>query len=184
MPCGREIRLRRVKSLRRWGFISFHLMRSGKYHNLQSELFHRERSERFHFLLRLNALNIGRGSCQGSEHRAACGRWSGALSRKKQRALRAPQASKATMFLTERVVGSSPTGGARKKHLQMQVLFQLSAPSVHEKNEGASLMKCGQTAWKLKARFTSCEYSERFMTTKLSLCVCRTNTSFIEISLY
>ena len=41
--------------------------------------------------------------------------------------------SKATMFLTERVVGSSPTGGARKKHLQMQVLFQLSAPSVHEK---------------------------------------------------
>ena len=69
----------------------------------------------------------------GSEHRAACGRWSGALSRKKQGALRAPQASKATMFLTEKVVGSSPTGGARKKHLQMQVLFQLSAPSVHEK---------------------------------------------------
>ena len=114
MPCGREILLRRVKSLRRWGFISFHLMRSGKYHNLQSKLFHRERSERFHFLLRLNALNIGRGSCQGSEHRAACGRWSGALSRKKQRALRAPQASKATMFLTDRVVGSSPTGGAKK----------------------------------------------------------------------
>ena len=48
------------------------------------------------------------------------------------------------MFLTDRVVGSSPTGGARKKHLQMQVLFQLSAPSVHEKNEGASLMKCGK----------------------------------------
>ena len=94
MPCGREIRLRRVKSLRRWGFISFHLMRSGKYHNLQSKLFHREQSERFHLLLRLNALNIGRGACQGSEHRAACGRWSGAPSRKKQRALRsAPQSS-------------------------------------------------------------------------------------------
>ena len=88
MPCGREIRLRRVKSLRRWGFISFHLMWSGKYHNLQSKLFHREQSERFHFLLRLNALNIGREACQGSEHRAACGRWSGALSRKKQRAVR------------------------------------------------------------------------------------------------
>ena len=119
MPCGREILLRRVKSLRRWGFISFHLMRSGKYHNLQSKLFHRERSERFHFLLRLNALNIGRGSCQGSEHRAACGRWSGALSRKKQRALRAPQASKATMFLTDRVVGSSPTGGAISEALSL-----------------------------------------------------------------
>ena len=88
MPCGREIRLRRVKSLRRWGFISFHLMRSIKYHNLQSKLFHRERSERFHFLFGQDALNIGRGACQGSEHRATCGRWSGALSRKKQRALR------------------------------------------------------------------------------------------------
>ena len=96
MPCGREIRLRRVKSLRRWGFISFHLMRSGKYHNLQSKLFHRERSERFHFLFGQNALNIGRGACQGSEHRAACGRWSGAPSRKKRRALRsAPQSSAA-----------------------------------------------------------------------------------------
>ena len=94
MPCGREIRLRRVKSLRRWGFISFHLMRSGKYHNLQSKLFHRERSERFHFLFGQNALNIGRGACQGEPHRAACGRWSGALSRKKQRALRsAPPSS-------------------------------------------------------------------------------------------
>jgi len=52
------------------GFISFHLMRSGKYHNLQSKLFHREQSERFHFLLRLNALNIGRGACQGvQKHR-------------------------------------------------------------------------------------------------------------------
>ena len=149
MPCGREIRLRRVKSLRRWGFISFHLMRSGKYHNLQSKLFHRERSERFRFLLRLNALNIGRGACRGSEHRAACGRWSGAMSRKKQRALRrAPRPRwlhitrfrlwrklihyaprplppkcehfgippcKATMFLTVRIVGSSPTWGKNKK---------------------------------------------------------------------
>ena len=65
MPCGREIRLRRAKSLRRWGFISFHLMRSGKYHNLQSKLFHRELSERFHFLLRFKTLNIGRGACRG-----------------------------------------------------------------------------------------------------------------------
>ena len=47
-----------------------HLMRSVKFHNLQSKLFHRERSERFHFLLRLNALNIGRGACQGvQKHR-------------------------------------------------------------------------------------------------------------------
>ena len=49
------------------------------------------------------------------------------------------------------------------------------------KNEVASLMKCGQTAWKLKARFSSCEY---FMTTKLSLCVCGANISFIKKSLY
>ena len=35
--------------------------------------------------------------------------------------------------VNRRVVGSSPTGGARKKHLHLQVLFQLSAPSVHEK---------------------------------------------------
>ena len=38
-----------------------------------------------------------------------------------------------TTTVNRRVVGSSPTGGARKKHLQMQVLFQLSAPSVYEK---------------------------------------------------
>ena len=45
-------------------------MRSGKYHNLQSKLFHGEQSERFHFLLRLNALNIGRGACRGvQKHR-------------------------------------------------------------------------------------------------------------------
>ena len=47
------------------------------------------------------------------------------------------------------------------------------------KNEVASLMKCGQTAWKLKARFTSCEHSEHFITTKLSLHVCGANTSFV-----
>ena len=85
----------------------------------------------------------------GSEHRAACGRWSGAMSRKKQRALRrAPRPRwlhitrfrlwrklihyaprplppkcehfgippcKATMFLTVRIVGSSPTWGKNKK---------------------------------------------------------------------
>ena len=49
------------------------------------------------------------------------------------------------------------------------------------KNEVATLMKCGKPHEKLVVRFTSCEH---FMTTKLSLCVCRTNTSFIEISLY
>ena len=38
-----------------------------------------------------------------------------------------------TTTVNRRVVGSSPTGGARKKHLHLQVLFQLSAPSVHEK---------------------------------------------------
>ena len=38
-----------------------------------------------------------------------------------------------TNTVNRRVVGSSPTGGARKKHLHLQVLFQLSAPSVHEK---------------------------------------------------
>ena len=33
------------------GFISFHLMRSIKYHNLQSKLFHRELSERFRLII-------------------------------------------------------------------------------------------------------------------------------------
>ena len=36
---------------------------------------------------------------------------------------------------------------------------------------------------KIKARFTSCEHSERFMTTKLSLYVCNANTSWIEIAI-
>lgn len=38
-----------------------------------------------------------------------------------------------TTTVNRMAVGSSPTGGARKKHLHLQVLFQLSAPSVHEK---------------------------------------------------
>ena len=43
------------------------------------------------------------------------------------------------------------------------------------KNEVASLMKCGQTAWKAKCA--------HFMTTKLSLYVCNANTSWIEIAI-
>ena len=86
------------------------------------------------------------------------------------------------MFLTERVVGSSPTGGARKKHLHLQVLFQLSAPSVHEKwSRFANEVRSNRM--KIKARFTSCEHSEHFMTTKLSLYVCNANTSWIEIAI-
>ena len=50
------------------------------------------------------------------------------------------------------------------------------------KNEGASLMKCGKPHEKQSVR-TSCEHSEHFMTTKLSLYVCNANTSWIEIAI-
>lgn len=47
------------------------------------------------------------------------------------------------------------------------------------KNEVASLMKCDKPHEKQSVR-TSCEHSEHFMTTKLSLHVCGANTSFIK----
>ena len=50
------------------------------------------------------------------------------------------------------------------------------------KNEGASLMKCDKPHEKQSVR-TSCEHSEHFMTTKLSLYVCNANTSWIEIAI-
>ena len=47
------------------GFISFHLMRSIKFHNLQSKLFHRERQRAISLLFRLSVLNQKRGACRG-----------------------------------------------------------------------------------------------------------------------
>ena len=54
------------------GFISFHLMRSIKFHNLQSKLFHRERQRAISLLFRLSVLNQKRGACRGEP---PCRRW-------------------------------------------------------------------------------------------------------------
>ena len=62
------------------------------------------------------------------------------------------------MTVNHDVAGSSPAGGARKKHLQKQVLFSVKRTLRYMKNEAAF----GYEAWlrhteKISLRFASCE---------------------------
>ena len=91
------------------------------------------------------------------------------------------------MTVNHDVAGSSPAGGARKKHLRKQVLFSM------KRTYGAWKMKQGFALWsvasphgKVSVRFASCEHRERIVATKLPLhiaarrCFIKTQNSLIS----
>ena len=96
----------------------------------------------------------------GSEHRAACGRWSGAPSRKKQRALRRAPRPRwlhiARFRLWRKLIHYAPRPLPKMRAfwgapLQGDYVSDRQGRWFHYtfgawKNEVASLMKCGQTA--------------------------------------
>ena len=199
MPCGREIRLRRVKSLRRWGiyFISLDAKRqiSQFAEQIISPWAKRTISlfiwiKRFEYWAR-SVSRFGAPRCLRQMKRCSEQEETTSIAKRSSSSV-APYHSFPPLAKTHSLRTSSspqnasilghpparrlcfwPTGSLISIHLRCMKKWSRFANEVQ-----SNRIK------KQEVHFTLCEHSERFMTTKLSLCVCGANTSFIEISLY